>query len=749
MSRARFGLLITPALALLAVSLTVRPTSADAQSQVRQRLQAPQPAVSGVAYLAVDLPSGRTLESVRPDMLGASLAPGSVIKIATLAAALESGVITDRTSIPCQRRVTVGGRVVTCTHPDFHRPLRPAEALAHSCNVFFTTIAARLSRDAFDAVLRQLGLGPSDRAQPMGVVALGLDGVRASPRQMVEMVWRVAQVPSRLAWRASTLATIRDGLRTAASVGTASALGERGIEALAKTGTTVTPAGVAQGLVAGVTPVASPRIGFALIASGAAGLDAAALAAARLVQAPAPGAAQAGSIRIGIARSGGGYDVRTMALDEYVAGVVAGENAQAAPAALEALAITVRTYALANRARHGADGFDLCDLTHCQVLRSATAASRRAASATRGRILADRGRPASVFYSASCGGRTERPSAVWAGAVDPPFLPVRVDHDCEGEPSWSSDIPARDLETALRAGGFKGDTLRRLDVSGRSSSGRAAWLRIDGFTPDRISANDLRMLVGRTLGWQLIRSTAFDVARQPSGYRFAGHGAGHGVGLCVLGSTRLAARGQSADAILAAYFPGLKVAAAPAAGEGERTRTPLQVFLPEQDEAERASLTRLARATLDRLTAALRIAPPAGLALRFHPTVESYQRATGQPWYTAGATDGSSLHFIPVSTLRRRGLLERTIGHELVHALTADALRGRPRWLVEGAATYYATPTPPEGVAAPAAASCPVEDDFIRPASSGTLEQAYARALTCFAREREAGGNWLAAAPSR
>src|SRR6185436_11561691 len=37
---------------------------------------------------------------------------------------------------------------------------------------------------------------------------------------------------------------------------------------------------------------------------------------------------------------------------------------------------------------------------------------------------------------------------------------------------------------------------------------------------------------------------------------------GHGVGLCVIGSTRLAERGVSAEAILARYFPGASLAPA-------------------------------------------------------------------------------------------------------------------------------------------------------------------------------------------
>ncbi len=201
-----------------------------------------------------------------------------------------------------------------------------------------------------------------------------------------------------------------------------------------------------------------------------------------------------------------------MPVDDYVAGVLAGEAARgSSPSALEALAITIRTFAMANRGRHRADGFDLCDQTHCQVLRAATAATERAAAATAGEVLLYHGAPASVFYTASCGGRTERPSDVWPGADDPPYLPSQPDDACQGAPAWTADLAEGDLARALRAGGFKGARLRDLKVVDRDRSGRVARLRVDGFTPADISGQDLRVVVGRTLGWQYIKSTAFDL----------------------------------------------------------------------------------------------------------------------------------------------------------------------------------------------------------------------------------------------
>jgi peptidoglycan hydrolase-like amidase len=160
------------------------------------------------------------------------------------------------------------------------------------------------------------------------------------------------------------------------------------------------------------------------------------------------------SLRVGVLRAGGGYSVSTLPMEDYVARVLAGEAArESRPAALEALAIAIRTFALANRGRHHADGFDVCDQTHCQVLRAASSATETAAQATAGRVLLRNGAPASIYYTASCGGRTEKPSAVWPGAEDPPFLPSRDDDACQGAPAWTADLAAADLFRALRGAG--------------------------------------------------------------------------------------------------------------------------------------------------------------------------------------------------------------------------------------------------------------------------------------------------------
>jgi stage II sporulation protein D len=448
-------------------------------------------------------------------------------------------------------------------------------------------------------------------------------------------------------------------------------------------------------------------------------------------------------IRLGRLDSRGQYVVETIPLENYVAQVVAGESLRGSqPAALEALAIAIRTFALANRTRHRSDGFDLCDQTHCQVLRTATAAAQRAADATAGRLLLRDGVPAQIFFSASCGGRTEIPSAVWPGAEDPPFLPSRPDDACQGAPAWTADLREDDLLRALRAAGFNGGKLADVRVASLTGSGRVARLQLSGLTPDHISGQDLRLAVGRTLGWQHIKSTVFELRRTGDTYRFTGHGSGHGVGLCVIGSARLAERGQSADAILNRYFPGLEIAGRRApvvTTEAARAPSPVAVSLPDDDEGEHAAIERQALRARDDLARTLGVRAPI-VTLRFHATTREFEQATGQPWFVSSAAAHSELHLVPVAALRDRGVLDQTIRRGLVRMMVDEPLRDRPQWVRDGAALFFADPS--GGGVVAGRATCPTDSELRAPVSAGALGNAYARARACFARQIASGRHW-------
>ena len=67
-----------------------------------------------------------------------------------------------------------------------------------------------------------------------------------------------------------------------------------------------------------------------------------------------------------------------------------------------------------------------------------------------------------------------------------------------------------------------------------------------------MNSNDFRLALGSTE----LRSTAFTLTRSGDRLTFTGRGYGHGVGMCVIGAGRRAARGESAAQILGALLPG-------------------------------------------------------------------------------------------------------------------------------------------------------------------------------------------------
>ncbi len=491
------------------------------------------------------------------------------------------------------------------------------------------------------------------------------------------------------------------------------------------------------------------------------------------------------TVRVGVLKDGA-YEVVTLPIETYVARVLAGEALPGSDAAAqEALAIAIRTYTAGNRNKHRAEGFDLCDQTHCQVMRTATPVTESAAAATRGQVLLYRGAPAQVYYSASCGGHTERPSNVWPGSADVPYLPSRPDDGCGGMPEWSAELTLADLQEALEGAGFRG-TLRDARVGGRTESKRVGTLVLEGMAPDRISGQDLRAALGRTIGWQYVRSTVFDLQRTDRGFRFRGHGYGHGVGMCVIGSTKLAAAGETARQILTRYFPGTTigqavapataietdalrlapaeepvaapipstpVASAPAPVPGpplpasasagvpriSRGGPPdVAIALPENDEPERAGLADFVSRERAALAGAIGVAPGSSVVMHVHPTSSAYETVTGQPWFTLGSVVDGELHVVPLSTLRSGGVLERTIKHQLVHLLVDGALMNRPTWVREGAALHFS-----DGGNGPGhRGACPYDAEFKRPVSAGALGDVYARARACFEKQLSLGRKW-------
>ena len=434
-----------------------------------------------------------------------------------------------------------------------------------------------------------------------------------------------------------------------------------------------------------------------------------------------------------------GRTVTDLPTELYVARVISGEGEpNAEEAAQQALAIAIRTFAAANVGRHRRDGFDLCDTTHCQVLRSSTPASRRAALATSGQVLMYGGRPADVFYSASCGGRSEAVTEVWPGATDHPYLPSVEDDVHDGEVPWVVEIPLARIEQVLRRAGFEG-RLKDVSVERRSPSQRVATLTLRGMRPDTIAGDDFRAAIGA----RELRSTAFTMERSGRAVRFTGRGYGHGVGMCVVGAGRRAARGETRAQILAQYYPALTLTsqavtagAAPVVASAAASNT---VVIRDPGNVDRAQVERLALSARNELTATLGVTAPATITIELFDSVDAFRRATGRPWWASSVVDGTSILLAPLSILEQRDGVDVAIRRGVAEMLTGATLARMPEWVRRGAARYFAARERPAAIEH---VKCPTDAELTLAVSAAAQRDAELRAEACFARAIAAKRDW-------
>lgn len=267
-----------------------------------------------------------------------------------------------------------------------------------------------------------------------------------------------------------------------------------------------------------------------------------------------------GSLEV-FAKKGGLTAVNLVPLDDYLLSVVPEEMPTDWPSeALKAQSVAARSFALHNRDRHGADGFDLCTTTHCQVYTGVGAektASTAAIKATEGEVLFYGTEPIDALFHTDSGGMTENSENVWGSFV--PYLRAVKDTPAKTMP-WTKEVPAAVFEQKLAAKGHKVGKVRSLALSSlqigkaaadRTASGRVKTMTVKGTKGTAsLTGNELRSMFG-------LKSTLFDVKLQGSKVVFAGFGFGHGLGISQWGAKRLAADGMKYGDILHHYYAGV------------------------------------------------------------------------------------------------------------------------------------------------------------------------------------------------
>ena len=272
-----------------------------------------------------------------------------------------------------------------------------------------------------------------------------------------------------------------------------------------------------------------------------------------------------------------GETVESMALDQYLRGVVRGEMpASFELEALKAQAAAERTYVyyqLAAGRKEAHPDADVCtDPGCCSAWLSEEAAREKwgedfdgwesrieeAVAATDGQTALYDGQPILAVFHSSSAGKTAEAGDVWSGDV--PYL--RSVDSPEGEetvPNYYSaaEFTAAEAKTLLAQAHpeltFSGGPDKWFGETERDESGRVGTVEVCG-TPLR--GVEVRRIFS-------LRSACFTIDAAAERVTFRVTGYGHGVGMSQYGANELARQGKTWQEILMWYYADITVGPAP------------------------------------------------------------------------------------------------------------------------------------------------------------------------------------------
>ena len=224
--------------------------------------------------------------------------------------------------------------------------------------------------------------------------------------------------------------------------------------------------------------------------------------------------------------------------------------------------------------------FDVCADDHCQryqgITKQSSPAVVQAVKATRGQVLMYGDELCDARFSKCCGGRTEEFQYCWEDTPKPYLVSfedpycnttdrrilsqVLNDYDQETPDfyRWTVEYTADELSELINTK-LKDDfgTVTDLIPLERGKSGRIWKLKIVGTRKTFTIGKELE--IRRVLSPTHLYSSAFDVERTATGFRLAGSGWGHGVGLCQIGAAVMGEQGRRYDEILLFYYRGAAI----------------------------------------------------------------------------------------------------------------------------------------------------------------------------------------------
>lgn len=258
--------------------------------------------------------------------------------------------------------------------------------------------------------------------------------------------------------------------------------------------------------------------------------------------------------------------VREMAFEEYVAGVVAGEIKNDWPEeAIKAQAIIARTFVLQFISEKGKSRYEgahvSTDIEEAQAWGEEEINDRikKAVNDTRGQVITYKGEFARTWFHSNAAGMTAtaKEGLNYKDANPPYIKPVKSPDTSPEVPAdereWSATFSKDEVIAALNKIGVSLENFNNISIGDKGPSGRALNIMFDDTA---VPAPELRIALDSTK----MKSTLLEaISMNGSQVVFKGRGYGHGVGMSQWGAYFMAKEGKKAEDIINYYFQGVDI----------------------------------------------------------------------------------------------------------------------------------------------------------------------------------------------
>lgn len=256
---------------------------------------------------------------------------------------------------------------------------------------------------------------------------------------------------------------------------------------------------------------------------------------------------------------------KTMKMEEYIAGVVAGEMKNDWPTeALAAQAILARTFtvqAIEEKGGVPARGTQAStDIKEFQAYdgKAVNDNVKKAVDMTRGMVVTYQGKPIHAWFHASAGGITamakegldfKDPEPPYIQSVQSPddLAPADVQN-------WTASFTKKQVMDVLTKIGKKASAIESVEIGKKGPSGRTTTMMINKTI--EVSGPELRV----ALGSEKLKSMMIDkVDVSGDAVNFTGKGYGHGVGMSQWGANKMSTMGKKPEEIIGHYFKDVMI----------------------------------------------------------------------------------------------------------------------------------------------------------------------------------------------